>query len=644
MSNRNLLEARRRIGRKLAHLYGGPVNIPRSSDQFINLSSAVLTKEQIEFLNLGLNCHYMSKPHQLHKKIELEMLLDNIQKLEREKKITTSSNLSLEICAEANRRRGHHKTSLLTPSLRRAAKELKNQDNITIRRADKSSIYVLLDKKDYIEKMKVILDDSSKFKTITTNPTLDLRTRLNKIIRRNNSIAGFTKLPLIEGDHKLGYAFGNVKTHLPGNPLRPIISQTPTVTYKLAKRLNSIITPYTPSTYSLRSSREFLALLEASRPSGILASLDAESLFTNVPVTETIHFICNRIYHSPNSTPIGIPEDILRELLEACTKEAPFYGPDGKMRVQLDGVIMGSPLGPLFANFYMGTIEEKIFNDHPSLQPPIYARYMDDIFINVKDNLQVVRLAQLFKENSALNFTYELENNGTLPFLDILVSASSEKFKTEVYVKETNLGFCLNGSSECPKRYKRSVILALVNRAFSHCSTWTATNKELQKISTLLVNNGYPQQSIDSIIHEKMNSYGSRPTPNHSKPPTLDLYYQGHMTTGYKEDEKALRRIIARNIKPTDPETKIRLTVYYKTTKMHNLVIKNNCLPPTSPLQEDNVIYRFDCPVGDCQHRTSAYIGMTSMTLSKRLSYHLQNSAIKKHIQNKHNTTPNRKP
>ena len=116
------------------------------------------------------------------------------------------------------------------------------------------------------------------------------------------------------------------------------------------------------------------------------------------------------------------------------------------------------------------------------------------------------------------------------------------------------------------------------------------------------------------------------------------------MTTGYKEDEKALRRIIARNIKPTDPETKIRLTVYYKTTKMHNLVIKNNCLPPTSPLQEDNVIYRFDCPVGDCQHRTSAYIGMTSMTLSKRLSYHLQNSAIKKHIQNKHNTTPNRKP
>ncbi|XP_076053809.1 uncharacterized protein LOC143032740 isoform X2 [Oratosquilla oratoria] len=54
--------------------------------------------------------------------------------------------------------------------------------------------------------------------------------------------------------------------------------------------------------------------------------------------------------------------------------EAPFYGPDGKMRIQVDGVAMGSPLGPLFANFYMGSIEEKVFNDHPDMQPCIYAR------------------------------------------------------------------------------------------------------------------------------------------------------------------------------------------------------------------------------------------------------------------------------
>ncbi|XP_076058515.1 uncharacterized protein LOC143035529 [Oratosquilla oratoria] len=57
--------------------------------------------------------------------------------------------------------------------------------------------------------MKTILDDTNKFKIITTNPTLDLRKKLNKIIRKNNTTAGTTKLPPVEGDHKLGYAFGN---------------------------------------------------------------------------------------------------------------------------------------------------------------------------------------------------------------------------------------------------------------------------------------------------------------------------------------------------------------------------------------------------------------------------------------------------
>ena len=413
----------------------------------------------------------MTNPRQLAKKIELEMLLDDIQRLEREKKVTTDPNLPSLLCAEATKRREHTRSSLLTPDLRRAAKELKDLNSIIIRKADKSSIYVILDKDDYLLKMDSILSDPTKFKIITRNPSLELKTRLNKLIRRNNKTQGSVKLPLVEGDHKLGYAYGNVKTHKQGYPLRPIISQTPTVTYKLAKRLNSIIAPYTPSTFSLKSSKEFLDLLETSRPSGALASMDVESLFSNVPTDDTINLICQQIYHSPGTTALPIPEDILRECLEICTKEAPFYGPDGKMRVQVDGIAMGSPLGPLFANFYMGSLEEKIFKDHPNLQPSVYARYMDDVFISVPDVNCVPQLIQLFKDNSPISFTFELENNGTLPFLDVLVGVTADKFTTEVYVKKTNLSFCLNGRREYPERYKRSVVLALVNRPFSHCSS-----------------------------------------------------------------------------------------------------------------------------------------------------------------------------
>ena len=102
--------------------------------------------------------------------------------------------------------------------------------------------------------------------------------------------------------------------------------------------------------------------------------MDVESLFTNVPVDETISLICQRIYHS-TETPLPFPETHLRTLLLICTKEASFIGPDGKtMYVQRDGIAMGSPLGPLFANFYMGSIEEKVFTENPQLKPALYSR------------------------------------------------------------------------------------------------------------------------------------------------------------------------------------------------------------------------------------------------------------------------------
>ena len=67
--------------------------------------------------------------------------------------------------------------------------------------------------------------------------------------------------------------------------------------------------------------------------------------------------------------PLAIPENILRNLLTACTTECPFQYTDGKLFSQIDGVSMGSPLGVTFANFYMTYIENKVFNDQPELKP-----------------------------------------------------------------------------------------------------------------------------------------------------------------------------------------------------------------------------------------------------------------------------------
>ena len=344
---------------------------------------------------------------------------------------------------------------------------------------------------EYLQKLDQILGDENKFKKITRDPTEPLKKKINDLVDKVNAVYDHTKLPKLFGDYRLGYCYGNVKTHKPGNKLRPIISQIPTPTYQIAKKLNEILTPYTPIAYSVNSPTSFLDLLANDNSMGPIASLDVESLFTNVPVDRTIQYILNRVYHNEDTPKCDIPEQIMKELLECCTKEAPFTCPRGNKYCQIDGVAMGSPLGVLFANFFMGSIEEETFRNHP--KPLIYCRYIDDIFVKAEDSDQIENLRQLLMEASGLNFTIEHSDNGSLPFLDVLVKERQDgKFNTTVYVKDTNPGHCLNGISECPPRYKETTIGAYIRRALTHCNEWQSVHKEMERATQILINNVLP--------------------------------------------------------------------------------------------------------------------------------------------------------
>ena len=56
---------------------------------------------------------------------------------------------------------------------------------------------------------------------------------------------------------------------------------------------------------------------------------------------------------------------------------------DGKLYEQIDGVAMGSPLGPRMANAFLCSIEEKLEQDNKL--PEFYRRYVDDTFTTMKN-------------------------------------------------------------------------------------------------------------------------------------------------------------------------------------------------------------------------------------------------------------------
>ena len=88
-------------------------------------------------------------------------------------------------------------------------------------------------------------------------------------------------------------------------------------------------------------------------------------------------------------------------------------------------------------------------------------------------------------------FTYELSINVKIPFLDVDIKSQDGQFVTDVYRKTTNDFKLLNAKSECPDRFKSSVIVGGIRRAHKICSSQYLLNNELKRLKQILVINRY---------------------------------------------------------------------------------------------------------------------------------------------------------
>ena len=147
-----------------------------------------------------------------------------------------------------------------------------------------------------------------------------------------------------------------------------------------------------------------------------MASLDVDSLFTNIPLDETIDLVTKKVFANKRKVN-GLSRTDFRRLLELSTKGTVFLF-DGKYYRQKDGVAMGSPLGPVLANAFLWHHEMKWLEDCPlSFMPIFYARYVDDIFVLLRSAEHVTILAQYFSsKHPNINFTYEEENKNVQSF------------------------------------------------------------------------------------------------------------------------------------------------------------------------------------------------------------------------------------
>ena len=393
-------------------------------------------------------------------------------------------------------------------------------------------------------------------------------------------------------------------------PFRPILSAIGTPTYKIAKFLVPILSNLTTNEYTIKDSFSFAKEIVQQDSSFYMGSLDVDSLFTNIPLEETIN-ICTESVYNQNDIVEGLSKSEFKELLSLATKESYFIFNEFLYK-QIDGVAMGSPLGPTLANAFLCFYEKKWLDKCPKeFKPVYYRRYVDDIFVLFRSRDHLVKFRDyLNKCHPNMKFSFEEEKNGKLPFLDVEVSREGNKFVTSVYRKPTFSGVYTHFDSFLPTTYKFGMIYTLVFRCFSICSDWTKFHQELSFLKNVFLQNGYPTSFIDKCFKaflDQLHLKKPEVATVEKKTLTLVLPFLGELSL-------QTRTKIEKVLKKTLQCCKIQ-TVFKSQRNLSNVFRFKDRLPYDLV---SCVVYKFQC--GKCNF---SYYGESDRHLKVRSGEHI---------------------
>ena len=269
----------------------------------------------------------------------------------------------------------------------------------------------------------------------------------------------------------------------------------------------------------------------------------------------------------------------------------------------------------------------------------IYCHYVDDCLIVIDNIDSLIALKQTFEVNSLLQFTHEIGTRDNINFLDIQVSVHEDSYQTAVSQKPTNSAIYFHYDTECPQRYKDGTISVLIHRTYKISSNWAFFSSTIIILKQTFNNNGYPNWLFESILQNYLNKKYSN-TYNINELNIHNIYYQNKYSNAYKTDEGIITQIIKNNTECTNKLDQLKIIIYYKSHTIANLISKNNQSCKPNNLKQTNMIYKYACNIGDCDLQNSTYIGMTTTTLSRRITMHLAAGGAKIRMHNKQMTQP----
>ena len=379
--------------------------------------------------------------------------------------------------------------------------------------------------------------------------------------------------------------------------------------YMLSKFIGRILQRSISTTFNIKDSFSFCEYINSITlpPNYILVSFDVVSLFTCIPKSLVIHNIIYNWNNIDQHTDINL--NLFLEIVEFCI-DSSYFKFDNKYYRQIFGTAMGNPLSPVLADMVL----ESLLNTAVAqldFKPPVLKKYVDDLIVAISlDKLKYVH-DMLNSYDKHLQFTYELEENRRLPYLDmVLVRKENQTIRTEWYSKPIASGRFLNFHSYHSYQQKMNVAKNFIMRV-EKLSTNLNRQETNQIVDKYLKINDYPKSLRNRIINNSRN---------HTIPTSQSSTAQENLNHTYRSipNIPALSHKIAKTLKTDYPDVTLAFR-NHKTVATFFSKVKD----PIPQENLSNVIYSIPCTNCD-----ASYVGMTTNQLKTRMAAH--KSQIKK--------------
>ena len=576
---------------KNKHVFQRDINIVE------NLSSQTFDKQELSLLNKGLKYALPNSGSALE---EIVVGVETaIQHLPEASKVFTR-----EACRNQLSKNIVSSKSLKSNKEHNIVKSLRNKDCFYLK-ADKGNKVVILDKKDYYDKVNNLIDNGP-YINLKKNPLSKMVADVKKTLKECNTLIDLSlKRKLQVSNPSLPKLYALPKIHKPDKSMRPIVSAVGSPTYNLAKWLSrefENLPDHEPS-FSVKNNIEFINKIKdiTLHEGEILVSFDVSSLFPSVPIPHTLGYL-KELLNANGLDNKTVIEYI--ELTSLCMKQNCFQF-NNNFFEQREGTAMGNPLSPFLANLFMSRFEVEAKNQFEYF-PRVWFRYVDDIFAVFDTHSDTIDnfISKLNNRFPSIKFTHEIENNDRLPFLDVLVIRNTNNcLEFDIYRKNTTTRRYIPNESHHSVEHKMASLNFLVHRLLSFPLSNERYEIERDYIRNVAECNGYSPSLVDKLIRKRR--YRLMISENST--------FQVEKDTS-KYFSIPFDRELSRGLKGIFKNVNYKL-VYSANNKLQQLL--GNPKDKTPPLERSG-IYEISCK--DCNQK---YVGQTRRSILTRFKEHL---------------------